>query len=278
MKHLISSQCTCCKHVNNGVHDFKDCTSCFPCKLRGESSQEKNTWKIQIGFHCHVCKKDFKFDEVAGHMKIDCSLLVSKQKEPIIWRCPRCGLVGHSVEAWAKCMSQSSQEKKCQWGDGFFGSYHDEHNKTSVSEQKECEHQCHYDMADITNKRIREEHCKNCSLSVKEGNPGTCKDERTKDWEERFDAMIFSKKQGYGDQILYREKEIKAFISNEISLAVKKERAKMFDEKYVYWDTKDSDEDYDGYLHIVSTIDGREIKISILELLKDLGVTKEKKQ
>lgn len=35
------------------------------------------------------------------------------------------------------------------------------------------------------------------------------------DWEERFDKMISDRLGGYGDQILYREKDIKSFIKSE---------------------------------------------------------------
>jgi hypothetical protein len=46
---------------------------------------------------------------------------------------------------------------------------------------------------------------------------------REKDWQERFDAMIQGRLGGYGDQILYRENDIKSFIKE----LLKEERERL---------------------------------------------------
>lgn len=57
-------------------------------------------------------------------------------------------------------------------------------------------------------------------------------------WEERFDTMIQGRLGGYGDQILYREKDIKSFIQKELSSAEKRAYANgkrdgmMYEAKY----------------------------------------------
>ena len=40
----------------------------------------------------------------------------------------------------------------------------------------------------------------------------------------------------------------------------------------LYWETCDADEDYDGFLHIVSTLNGSEIKVKIADIVHTAAV------